>query len=242
MTEPIIPNRSVLATLAMHQLADQLAPPSQSQGAVAVMRRWGTVSAVNAGGTVDVTIGTTTIPGIGYLSWYIPVIGDTVAVDVVGSDIAVVGTTSLATSPQAGAMLAAATNANTGSALVKRDSLGYFAAGGIDLMNAPTSTTHAARKGYVDGLIDTLNGSTASFRIQTGTASVTLSAATSGSVAVALTGFTAAPVVLPTVTNQGSLAVWCGIDSLSTTSVTLWVRANASTTGTVNLSYHAIGR
>lgn len=90
MTDSILPNRSVLANLAMHQLADQLAPPQEA--AVAVTRRWGTVQAVHTN-TVDVEIGAVTITGLAYLSWYSPTVGDTVAVDVVGADLAVVGTT-----------------------------------------------------------------------------------------------------------------------------------------------------
>lgn len=56
-----------------------------------VERRQGVIDAVNAGGTVDVEVGEVVIPGVRYKAWYNPAVGDTVFVEVVGTDFVVDG-------------------------------------------------------------------------------------------------------------------------------------------------------
>lgn len=56
-------------------------------------RHWGVIQGVSADGTVTLTIGgsSATVTGVKVLSSYPPVVGDTVMLDVVGSDVIVVG-------------------------------------------------------------------------------------------------------------------------------------------------------
>jgi len=60
--------------------------------AAGVARRWGVIKSINAGNTLTVTLSGVDIPGIKRLSSYIPTVGDNVQIDVVGTDLHVVGT------------------------------------------------------------------------------------------------------------------------------------------------------
>lgn len=60
--------------------------------AASVSRRWGTVDAINGNGTLDVNVGGIIIPGARKVASYVPTIGETVMLDVVGGDIVVVNT------------------------------------------------------------------------------------------------------------------------------------------------------
>jgi hypothetical protein len=57
-------------------------------------RHWGVIQGVSADGTVALTMGgsSQTVTGVKVLASYSPVVGDTVMLDVVGSDVVVVGT------------------------------------------------------------------------------------------------------------------------------------------------------
>lgn len=75
---------------SLKRLADALSRKNTST----VQRRWGTVDHVNAeDSTVDVLIGVTVIPHLQHAAWYTPTEGDRVQLDIVGTDIIVVGTT-----------------------------------------------------------------------------------------------------------------------------------------------------
>lgn len=58
-------------------------------------RHWGVIQGVSTDGTVTLTMGgsSATVTGVKVLSSYSPIVGDTVMLDVVGSDVVVVGTT-----------------------------------------------------------------------------------------------------------------------------------------------------
>lgn len=76
---------------AASQVAKSLLPSTPSQ---LVGRRRGVVIAVNASPpSVDVALGTTTLPGVRYLASYAPVAGDNVFVDFTGPDPLVLGET-----------------------------------------------------------------------------------------------------------------------------------------------------
>ena len=78
---------------ATGDLADTItADPNDALGPQPVLRRWGTVSAINVGppGTMDVTVGGTLIPGVSSLVGLFHV-GTQVAVDFVGTDVMVAG-------------------------------------------------------------------------------------------------------------------------------------------------------
>lgn len=73
-------------------LAQRIATP-QAEGFME--RRQGAVTAVNANGTVDVSVGGVVIPGVRYKTSYGPVVGDGVFIEVVGTDFVVDGTLAL---------------------------------------------------------------------------------------------------------------------------------------------------
>jgi microcystin-dependent protein len=64
-----------------------------SSDPISVQRRWATVLVVNGDGTVDINLGGVTVTGISRDANYYPVVGDVVRVDVVATDLIVVGPT-----------------------------------------------------------------------------------------------------------------------------------------------------
>jgi hypothetical protein len=63
-------------------------PPTSS-----ISRRWGVVTAIDAvNGTVSVNVSGVIIPGVRRIATYAPTVGETVAIDVVGKDMLVIGT------------------------------------------------------------------------------------------------------------------------------------------------------
>lgn len=85
--EPIFPEIPPRVTAG---IADAMVT-STTEGSVT--RRWALVTAVNANGTVDINIGGVAVPGIPRFGNYAPVVGDRVMVDVIGTDMIVVGPT-----------------------------------------------------------------------------------------------------------------------------------------------------
>jgi hypothetical protein len=59
----------------------------------AVLRRWGIIVAIRANGTVDVNVAGQDLPAIRRLASYAPILGERVQIDVVGTDMVVVGAT-----------------------------------------------------------------------------------------------------------------------------------------------------
>jgi len=94
MTAPRQPSeilsRAALNTSTTRSIAGAIVgqPPVASVG-----RRWGTISGINANGTVDVMIGGTETEGIARDANYTPSIGEEVYIDIVGADAVVAGTT-----------------------------------------------------------------------------------------------------------------------------------------------------
>lgn len=56
-----------------------------------VFRRWGVINAINSNGTVDVAIDGAVVPGLSRNVAYVPTVGETVMLDVIGTDTSVVG-------------------------------------------------------------------------------------------------------------------------------------------------------
>jgi microcystin-dependent protein len=81
---PVIPPRSSA------QLAESMV---QDINPSAVLRRWGIITAVNSNGSVDVNVAGQTIPAVKRLASYNPTKDERVTIDVVGTDMVVVGAT-----------------------------------------------------------------------------------------------------------------------------------------------------
>lgn len=58
-----------------------------------VQRRWGIVSAINTDRTVNVVVGGVEVPSLRYMATYVPSVGERVMLDVVGTDLTVLGAT-----------------------------------------------------------------------------------------------------------------------------------------------------
>lgn len=81
--------RTTFATPTTRALADAMKTPPN---ATAVQRRWATVDAVNADGTVDIIIDGLLKQKVLYDASYAPSTGEVVFIDVVGPDVVVMGT------------------------------------------------------------------------------------------------------------------------------------------------------
>lgn len=77
-------------TRAAAGIAEAMTPTTDQS---AVKRRWGIVSAINGDGTVNCLVGGVDIPSLRYMASYRPSIGERVMLDVVGTDMTVLGAT-----------------------------------------------------------------------------------------------------------------------------------------------------
>lgn len=86
---PVI-TRASFATSTTRALAEAM---TQANDPLSVNRRWGTIAAINTvDDSVSVTLGGEVIEGIKYDAGYTPIVGEYVYMDIVGSDVTVMGT------------------------------------------------------------------------------------------------------------------------------------------------------
>jgi cell division protein FtsB len=142
-------------------------------------RRWGVISAINTSDlTVDVNVDGVILPHIKRVATYIPIVGDTVRVDVNGTDILVVGSTVTATNDLSSIPPAIQANASSIS------SVNSVVTGHTVQIS---STTQA-----VTGLQDKVNGTTVKFQTQAVAAQTVAATGAISGASSTVTGQTAA--------------------------------------------------